>query len=167
MKYNFMITSLDQDKVLVTFKVVGTTFHQDAIDELLAKAMPDFHSEQNGQRELTYNNSIILIPEPDNQYDPNAVKVFVQFLNQPLPIGYLGIEFNWLYLKLINELKFTLSDQPSLQIIQRDPICVGNNEDGTPKYEEFNDEFLGQFILYCKSSNICNIWNRIDISPLW
>ena len=148
MKYNFMITSFDQDKVLVTFKVVGTTFHQDAIDELLAKAMPDFLSEQNGQRELTYNNSIILIPEPDNQYDPNAVKVVVQFLNQPLQIGYLGKEFNWLYLKLVNE--FTLPNQPSLRIIQRDPICVGNNEDGTPKYEEFNDEFLGQFVLQKK-----------------
>lgn len=149
MKSNFTINSFDQDKALVTFKVVGTTFHQSSIDELLAKAMPDFSSDQIGQREFTYNNSIRLVPEPDNKYDPNAVKVVFQFLNDPLmiplQIGYLGKEFNWLYLNLVNE--FTLSNQPSLRIIQRDPICVGNNEDGTPKYEEFNDEFIGQFVL--------------------
>ena len=145
MKYNFTINSFDQHKALVTFKVVGTTFHQSAIDELLAKAMPDFGSDQIGQRELTYNNSIILVPEPDNKYDPNAVKVIFQLSNQPIQIGYLGKEFNWLYLKLVNE--FTLPNQPSLRIIQRNPICVGNNEDGTPKYEEFNDEFIGQFVL--------------------
>ena len=148
MKYNFTINSLDQNKALVTFKVVGTTFHQSAIDELLAKVVPDFRSEQIGQRELTYNNSIILVPEPYNQYDSNAVKVDFQFLNEPhmipLQIGYLGKEFNWLYLNLVNEFKLS---QPSLRIIQRDPICVGNNEDGTPKYEEFNDEFIGQFVL--------------------
>ena len=145
MKYNFTINSFDQHKALVTFKVVGTTFHQSAIDELLAKAVPDFRSEQIGQREMTYKHSISLVPEPDNQYDPNAVKVVFQFWNQPIQIGYLGKEFNWLYLKLVNE--FALSNQPSLQIIQRDPICVGNNEDGTPKYEEFNDELIGQFVL--------------------
>lgn len=149
MKYNFTINSLDQNKALVTFKVVGTTFHQSSIDELLAKVVPDFRSEQIGQRELTYNHSILLVPEPYNQYDSNAVKVDFQFLNEPnmipLQIGYLGKEFNWLYLKLANE--FTLSNQPSLRIIQRDPICVGTNEDGTPKYEEFNDEFIGQFVL--------------------
>ena len=93
---------------------------------------------------MTYNHSISLVPEPDNQYDPNAVKVVFNLLNQPLQIGYLGKEFNWLYLKLVNEFKLS---QPSLRVIQRDPICVGNNEDGSPKYEEFNDEFIGQFVL--------------------
>ena len=145
MKSNFTINSFDQHKALVTFKVVGTTFHQSEIDELLAKALPDFSSEQNGQREYTYTYSINLIPEPDNKYDHNAVKVVFQLSNKPIQIGYLGKEFNWLYLKLANE--FTLSSQIHLRIIQRDPICVGNNEDGTPKYEEFNDEFLGQFVL--------------------
>ena len=145
MKYNFTINSFDNHQALVTFKVVGTTFHQSAIDELLANAVPDFRSEQIGQREFTYNHSISLVPEPDNQYDQNAVKVVFQFLNEPIQIGYLGKEFNWLYLKLVNE--FTLLNQPSLRIIQRDPICVGTNEDGTPKYEEFNDEFIGQFVL--------------------
>ena len=143
MQFNFFINSFDQDRVLVTFKVVGTTFRQSAIDELLAKAVPDFSSEQDGQRELTYKQSLTLIPEPDNQYDHNAVKVVFQFVNQPLQIGYLGKEFNWLYLKLVNE--FTLVGQPSLKVIKRDPICVGNNDDGTPKYEELNDEFIGLF----------------------
>ena len=63
-------------------------------------------------------------------------------------IGYLPKEFNWLYLKLSNIL--TSVTTPSLKIIKREAVCVGSNDDGTPRYEEFNDEFIGQFVLQNK-----------------
>lgn len=148
MKGHFVIDDLDDNKILVTFKVVGTTFHQNEVDELLMKAMPDFSSDQNGQQEITYNYSIDLIPEPDNQYDSNAVKVVFKAINQPLHIGYLPKEFNWLYLKLIKIL--TPVTSPLLKVIKREAVCVGSNDDGTPRFQEFNDEFLVQFVLQNK-----------------
>lgn len=148
MKGHFIINDLDDNKILVTFKVVGTTFHQNEVDELLMKAVPDFSSDQNGQQERTYNYSIDMIPEPDNQYDSNAVKVVFKAINQPLHIGYLPKEFNWLYLKLSNIL--TPVTSPSLKVIKREAICVGSNDDGTPRFQEFNDEFLVQFVLQNK-----------------
>lgn len=148
MKGHFLIYDLDADKILVTFKVVGTTFHQNEVDELLMKAVPDYSFDQNGQQERTYNHSIDLVPEPDNQYDSNAVKVVFKSINQPLHIGYLPKEFNWLYLKLSKIL--TPVTSPSLKIIKREAICVGSNDDGTPRFQEFNDEFLIQFVLQNK-----------------
>lgn len=149
MKNNFLINELDTNKILVTSKVVGTTFHQNEVDELLAKVVPDSNFDQNGQQEITYNHTIYLIPEPDNQYDRNAVKVVFKAVNKsPLHIGYLPKEFNWLYLKLTDSLK--LVKTPVLKIIKREAICIGSNEDGTPKFQEFNDEFLVQFVMQNK-----------------
>lgn len=148
MKGHFLINDLDDNKILVTFKVVGTTFHQNEVDELLMNAMPDSSFDQNGQQERTYNYSIDLITEPDNQYDSNAVKVVFKAINQPLHIGYLPKEFNWLYLKISKIL--TPVTAPSLKVIKREAICVGSNDDGTPMFQEFNDEFLVQFVLQNK-----------------
>lgn len=148
MKGHFVIYDLDDNKILVTFKVVGTTFHQNEVDELLMKAVPDFSYDQNGQQERTYNHSIDLVPEPDNQYDRNAVKVVFKAINQPLHIGYLPNEFNWLYLKLSNFLTPVMS--PTLKVIKREAVCVGSNDDGTPRFQEFNDEFIVQFVLQSK-----------------
>lgn len=148
MKGKFVIYDLDDNKILVTFKVVGTTFHQNEVDELLMKAVPDSSFDQNGQQERTYNYSIDLITEPDNQYDHNAVKVVFKAINQPLHIGYLPKEFNWLYLMLSKIL--TPVTAPSLKVIKREAICVGSNDDGTPRFQEFNDEFIVQFVLQNK-----------------
>lgn len=148
MKGHFVIYDLDDNQILVTFKVVGTTFHQNEVDELLMKAMPDFSYDENGQQEMVYNYSIDLITEPDNQYDHNAVKVVFKAINQPLHIGYLPKEFNWLYLKLSKIL--TPVTSPSLKVIKREAVCVGSNDDGTPKFQEFNNEFLIQFVLQNK-----------------
>lgn len=148
MKSRFIINDLEDNKILVTFKVVGTTFHQNEVDELLMKAVPDFSSDQNGQQELTYNYSMDLIAEPDNQYDHNAVKVVFKAINQPLHIGYLPKEFNWLYLKLSKIL--TPVTSPSLKVIKREAIYVGSTDDGTPMFQDFNDEFLVQFVLQNK-----------------
>lgn len=146
MKNHFVINDLDTDKILVTSKVVGTTFHQNDVDELLVKAVPDFSFDQDGHHEITYNHTIYLIPEPDNRYDCNAVKVVFKSVNKsPLHIGYLPKEFNWLYLKLIDSLKLVKS--PVLKIIKREAICIGSSDDGTPKFQEFNDEFLVKFVL--------------------
>ena len=82
MKGHFLIYDLDDNQILVTFKVVGTTFHQNEVDELLMKAMPDFSYDENGQQEMVYNYSIDLITEPDNQYDHNAVYGFFFFLSK-------------------------------------------------------------------------------------
>ena len=150
MKGHFSINDLDDNKILVTFKVVGTTFHQNEVDELLMNAMPDYSFDQNGQQERTYNYSIDLITEPDNQYDSNAVKVVFKAINQPLHIGYLPKEFNWLYLKLSKIL--TPVTAPSLKVIKREAVCVGSNDDGTPRFQDFNDEFLVQFVLQNKQS---------------
>lgn len=148
MKGNFLINDLDDNQILVTSKVVGTTFHQNEVDELLMKAVPDSSFDQNGQQERTYNYSIDLINEPDNQYDSNAVKVVFKSINQPLHIGYLPKEFNWLYLKLSNFLTPVMS--PTLKVIKREAVCVGSNDDGTPRFQEFNDEFIVQFVLQNK-----------------
>ena len=148
MKGHFLINDLDDNQILVTFKVVGTTFHQNEVDELLMKAMPDFSYDENGQQERFYNYSIDLITEPDNQYDSNAVKVVFKAINQPLHIGYLPKEFNWLYLKLSKIL--TPVTSPSLKVIKREDIYVGSTDDGTPMFQELNDEFIGQFVLQKK-----------------
>ena len=148
MKGNFLINDLDDNQILVTSKVVGTTFHQNEVDELLMKAVPDSSFDQNGQQERTYNYSIDLITEPDNQYDSNAVKVVFKAINRPLHIGYLPKEFNWLYLKLSNFLTPVMS--PTLKVIKREAVCVGSNDDGTPRFQEFNDEFIVQFVLQNK-----------------
>ena len=150
MKGHFLINDLDDNKILVTFKVVGTTFHQNEVDELLMNAMPDSSFDQNGQQERTYNYSIDLINEPDNHYDSNAVKVVFKAINQPLHIGYLPKEFNWLYIKLSKIL--TPVTAPSLRVIKREAVCVGSNDDGTPRFQDFNDEFLVQFVLQNKQS---------------
>lgn len=66
-------------------KVAGTTFHQ----------LPEGQYVRVNQ---TYNvdgiscadTDAILIPEPDNAYDPDAVKVMIPLENgQPFHIGYL------------------------------------------------------------------------------
>ncbi len=69
-------------------KVAGTTFHQLPEGEYLRV-----------KRTYTFDNipcadaDAILVPEPDNQYDPDAVKVIVPLENgKPFHIGYLPRE---------------------------------------------------------------------------
>lgn len=74
--------------MITNIKIAGTTFHP----------LPDGQFVRIKQ---TYNfegvscadADAILVPEPDNQYDPEAVKVLVPLENgQPFHIGYLPKE---------------------------------------------------------------------------
>lgn len=47
---------------------------------------------------IFYHDHISFVPEPTNQYDPNAIKVFIKYEEEPIHIGYVpkekNIEFN-------------------------------------------------------------------------
>lgn len=69
-----------------SWKVVGTTFHP-------------FSSPLRAETEWTEQNTphmkttVLLIPEPENPYDPTAVKVVVPLLDgTPHHLGYLAKE---------------------------------------------------------------------------
>lgn len=48
-----------------------------------------FEGRQDILRELTGNEPVGLQPEPENQYDPDAVAVYVTFKGEVLKIGYV------------------------------------------------------------------------------
>lgn len=74
------VTDLSADCSWVEFKVIGTQY--DGRDELI--------------RRLVQNDLVVfLVPEPSNQFDPNAVRV--ELFDGQL-IGYLAREVNSLYL---------------------------------------------------------------------
>lgn len=66
-------------------KVAGTTFHQIPEGQFLrVKQTYDFEGVPCADTDA------VLMPEPDNQYDPDAVKVMVPLENgEPFHIGYL------------------------------------------------------------------------------
>lgn len=71
--------------MVTNVKVAGTTFHPLPKDRYLrVKQTYDFEGVSCADADA------LLIPEPDNQYDPEAVKVVIPLDNgQPFHIGYL------------------------------------------------------------------------------
>lgn len=76
----------------VLFKVVGTTF----------RPLPPNKTIQIDGKPFEVNDvptaiaQAILVPEPTNEYDPNAVQVVVKLnTGEAFPIGYIGKDDPW------------------------------------------------------------------------
>lgn len=69
---------MSDTKQFVTFRVAGTSFRQEALKKLV---------------EVGFKNKIKLVREPDNEYDANAIKIFViSSEDETLFVGYVPKE---------------------------------------------------------------------------
>lgn len=77
----------DQTKRTITEKVVGTSFRPQPLFEDFAGTL----STEPGDNAPVKISDALLIPEPNNQYDPHAVMVVAKLENnQPHHLGYLA-----------------------------------------------------------------------------
>lgn len=51
---------------------------------------------------IFYQDQISFIPEPTNQYDPNAIKVFIKYEEEPMHIGYVPKDKNIEFKKILD-----------------------------------------------------------------
>lgn len=81
---------------IVAFTVSGHQYYQDVLSSFLGEENPDWHASKSEIVELgndgdlvyehvTYITTPDLVPEPDNQYDANAIAVYVHGVK----IGYV------------------------------------------------------------------------------
>lgn len=100
----------EQEKYNIrTYKVVGISFHKEDLMELAEENICYDYTKKEILDELMYNeriyqydfypNKVELVPEPTNEYDPNAVKVMVDNIH----IGYIKKGNCKHILNLINE----------------------------------------------------------------
>lgn len=77
----------EQTKRMITEKVVGTSFRPQPPFEDFAGTL----STEPGDNVPVKISDALLIPEPNNQYDPNAIMVVARLANnQPHHLGYLA-----------------------------------------------------------------------------
>lgn len=104
--------------MITNTKVVGTTFHQIPDGEYLKVT-----STYNFEGIPCADADALLIPEPTNQYDPDAVMVMVPLENgQPFQVGYLPKD---------SELKQTIKANPKTYVAK---VMVKNFAMNNPQY---------------------------------
>lgn len=151
MQRTVLVNLVSPYEAKITFPIVGTTFHEQGVNQVLAQRWPDQVEEGVDLHTMIYRDCLQLVPEPTNQYDPNAVKVKVIINQEAQTIGYLSKELNRDFLatlKLSKELPLG-----TLKITKRDPICIGTDQDHQPIYQKFNLELVGEVLLVDRQRN--------------
>jgi len=69
---------MSEEKVIREFYVAGGRYHE------LPSAM----------KHLSVGNSLKLIPEPSNPYDPNAIKIIYETFEKSMFLGYVPAKFS-------------------------------------------------------------------------
>ena len=136
-----------------THRIAGTSFHEKEIPELMiengdydmtAAELIDagFEDERVYKYSETYC-AASLEPEPDNQYDPNAVKVYADGVH----IGYIKKESAAHVRKLLEEDRIR---SMSLTISGGPYKTAYLNEDDRPRIEKDNQNFSAKLDIFVK-----------------
>jgi len=136
-----------------THRIAGTSFHEKEIPELMiengdydmtAAELIDagFEDERVYKYSETYCTAS-LEPEPDNQYDPNAVKVYADGVH----IGYIKKESAAHVRKLLEEDRIR---SMSLTISGGPYKTAYLNEDDRPRIEKDNQNFSAKLDIFVK-----------------
>ena len=136
-----------------THRIAGTSFHESEIPELMiengdydmtAAELIDagFEDERVYKYSETYCTAS-LEPEPDNQYDPNAVKVYADGVH----IGYIKKESAAHVRKLLEENRIR---SMSLTISGGPYKTAYLNEEDRPRIEKDNQNFSAKLDIFVK-----------------
>ena len=116
-------SSLQNKEADYWFKVAGTTHYQlsealkwakdtEQIDPYEGATAEDIHEEMIDEDDPIYETDltecvegISLIPEPDNKYDPNAIKVGITINGKDFFIGYVPSDWTEHVQSTLNKLK--------------------------------------------------------------
>lgn len=93
---------LDKTPHTLPFKVMGTCFNLERQNSL----------ERSFEMLYEYNRYVFvkLLPEPDNEHDPNSIAVQIQYEDEPYcTVGYIARELTKYIHPIINELEVTVN----------------------------------------------------------